>query len=266
MFYDTHAHLDFPDFKDQLETIVQRAASSGVTRIITIGTTLESSRRAVEIAEKFPGVFAAVGWHPSYVSSAPDEIPAEFHKLASHEKVVAIGETGLDYSRPPSKSGQSAEDDEIYKTRQKKLFEQQLELAREFKLNVIVHQRDSFEDTLAVLKPYASAVRAVFHCFSGTPEERSRISEFNALVSYTGIVTFKNAGGVRESLKATPLSGLMLETDCPFLAPVPHRGQRCEPAYVADTARFIAEQKGCSLEELSEKTCQTAQRFFPKLS
>src|SRR6185369_15133725 len=106
MFYNTHAHLDFPDFKDQLETIVQRAASSGVARIITIGTTLESSRRSVEIAEKFPSVFAAVGWHPSYVSSASEEIPAEFQKLASHEKVVAIGETGLDYSRPPSKSGQ----------------------------------------------------------------------------------------------------------------------------------------------------------------
>src|SRR4051812_31203458 len=172
MFYDTHAHLDFPDFANELPQVIERAERAGVTRIITIGTTLESSRRAVEIAEQFPNVFAAVGWHPSDVTSAPSEIPDELHKLASHEKVVAIGETGLDYSRLPSASGQPETEDQTYKTRQRALFEQQLKLASDLKLNVIIHQREAFEDTLQLLKPYASSLRAVFHCFVGTPAER----------------------------------------------------------------------------------------------
>lgn len=264
-FIDTHAHLDFPEFAPDQAEVVARAHAAGIDRIITIGTTLEGSRRAVALAEKFPGVFAAVGWHPSHVSEAPDELSAELTALARHERVVAIGEAGLDYSRLPGKNGGTAEDDLRYKARQRRLFEQQLTLAHSLGLNVIIHQRDSFEDALAVLEPFAGKLRAVFHCFVGAAEEAARVRNLGFLISFTGIATFKNAPVVRATLAATPLGGFMLETDCPFLAPVPHRGRRCEPAFVADLARFIAREKNCGLEELSAATNAAAERFFPKL-
>ncbi|HEX7859874.1 MAG TPA: TatD family hydrolase [Verrucomicrobiae bacterium] len=267
-FFDTHAHLDFPDFAGETEQIVARAEAAGITRIITIGTTLEGSLRAVEIAERFPHVYAAVGWHPSHVTEAPDELSEELRRLADHPKVVAIGECGLDYSRLPSSNREkpgTVEEDANYKVRQAKLFRQQLELAAEKKLNVIVHQRDSFADSLEVLRPYSSQLRAVFHCFVGSPDEQRQVAELGHLVSFTGIATFKNAAVVRETVKATPLGSFMLETDAPFLAPVPYRGKRCEPAHVADTAAFIAKEKGCTLLELSEATCRTAKEFFGRM-
>jgi TatD DNase family protein len=265
VFFDTHAHLDFPDFEKDFPEVVSRAEAAGISRIITIGTTLESSRKAVRLAERFGHVYAAVGWHPSDVTSAPAEIPQELRELASHPKVVAIGETGLDYSRLPSRSGGSGGDDEKYKGRQAALFRQQLALATSLKLNVIVHQRESFEDTVKILKEYVPGVRAVFHCFVGTAREAETVAELNSRVSFTGIVTFKNATVVRETIRAVPLGGFMLETDCPFLAPVPYRGKRCEPAYVAAIAKFIAQEKQCALEELSSATCETARNFFPRL-
>ena len=266
IFFDTHAHLDFPDFDSDRAEVVARAEAAGIGRIITIGTTLESSRKAVQIAEKFPNVFAAVGWHPSYVTSAPGAWSTELRELASHPKVVAIGEAGLDYSRLPSGAGGTADDDAGYKKRQGVLFTQQLELAAQSGLNVIVHQRECFAETLAAWRPYASKVRAVFHCFVGTTEEQRAVAELNGLVSFTGIATFKNATVVKETLRNTPLGGFMLETDCPFLAPAPYRGKRCEPAYVAEIAAFAAQEKGCTLEELSTATCETARAFFSRLN
>jgi TatD DNase family protein len=265
IFFDTHAHLDFPDFESDLPEVLSRAEAAGITRIITIGTTLESSRKAIDLAERFPQLYAAVGWHPSYVTSAPAEITTELSKLVLHPKVVALGEIGLDYSRLPSNSEGNAEDDLRYKQRQADLFREQLELATTSNLNVIVHQRDSFADTIEILRPYTPKVRAVFHCFVGTPQEAQQVAALDCLVSFTGIVTFKNAATVRETVRSAPLEGMMLETDCPFLAPVPYRGKRCEPAYVADIAKFIVGEKSCTLEELSAATCMTAQRFFQKL-
>jgi TatD DNase family protein len=264
-FIDTHAHLDFPDFEADQAEVIARAKAAGITRVVTIGTTFEGSRRAIAIAERNEGVFAAVGWHPSHVTEAPGELTPEFIELARHAKVVAIGEAGLDYSRLPSKTGGLAEDDLQYKARQRALFGAQLELARTLGLNVIVHQRDSFNDTLEVLRPYAETLRTVFHCFVGTPAEAQKVRDLGSLVSFTGIVTFKNAPVVRETLAATPLGEFMLETDCPFLAPVPYRGKRCEPAYVAEIAQFVAREKGCTLEELSRATNETAEKFFPKM-
>jgi TatD DNase family protein len=281
-FFDTHAHLDFPDFAGEIEQIIKRAAAAGITRIITIGTTLQGSLRAVQIAEQYPHIYAAVGWHPSHVTEAPAEFPHELRALADHPKVVAIGECGLDYSRLPSATAGknasknpehpgSAEDPATadqaaqYKTRQAALFRQQLDLAAEKQLNVIIHQRDSFADTLEILRPYTGQLRAVFHCFVGTPAEQRQVAALGHLVSFTGIATFKNAQTVRDTIRATPLDGFMLETDAPFLAPVPHRGKRCEPAHVADTAAFIAKEKNCTLPELSAATCQTAKEFFGKL-
>jgi TatD DNase family protein len=265
-FYDTHAHLDYPDFAQELPQIVARAAAAGIERIITIGTDLESSRRAIQLAEQFPKVFAAVGWHPSDAAKAPADFRPALRELAGSPKVVALGETGLDYHRLPSqKAGFTAADDEQIKTKQADLFRQHLEVAAELGLNCVVHQRDSFEDTLSVLRPFAARVRGVFHCFANDAEAMRRIVALGSLVSFTGILTFKNGQNIRDALAATPPDQFMLETDSPFLAPVPYRGKRCEPAYVKEIAEVAAQVKGCSLQELSALTCATAERFFKGL-
>jgi TatD DNase family protein len=264
IFYDTHAHLGFPDFAGDLAQVVERAAAAGIAKIITIGTDLEGSRRAIEIAEKFPAVFAAVGWHPTHVLEAPDDIREALMELGKHPKVVAIGETGLDYYRRPKE----AASDELfarYKSKQASIFRQQLEVAAALGLNCVVHQRDSFEDTLAQLEPFSNKVRGVFHCFAEPPENMRRVVELGSLVSFTGILTFKSAATIRASLAAAPADRFMLETDCPFLAPTPYRGKRCEPAFVKELAQGAAETRGCSLEELSAATCATAGSFFPKM-
>jgi TatD DNase family protein len=265
VFYDTHAHLNYPDFSGELPALVARAAAAGIERIITIGTDLESSQRAVRIAGEFPNVFAAVGWHPSDASRAPADIRPALREVARHPKVVALGETGLDYHRLPSgKAGFTAADDEHYQQKQAALFGQHLEVAAELGLNCIIHERDALADTLALLEPFAKRVRGVFHCFANDAAAVRRIVTLNSLVSFTGILTFKNGQNVRDALAATPLDKFMLETDCPFLAPVPYRGKRCEPAYVKEIAEEAARVKGCSLEELSAMTCATAEEFFWK--
>lgn len=265
-FTDTHAHLDFPDFAADLEAVVERAAAAGVRRIISIGTTLESSRRAVAVAERFPGVYAAVGWHPCYVAEAPDDVRPGLRELIAHPKVVAIGECGLDHYRLPSaETGRLPADDAACKAKQHVVFQQQLELAADAGLNLVVHQRAAFAETLALMEPFRGRVRGVFHCFTGTPGEAAQVRAAGSLVSFTGITTFKNAQNVRDALAAAPLGQFMLETDCPFLAPVPHRGKRCEPAYVRELAEFVAAQKGCPLDALSAVTERTAEEFFPRL-
>jgi TatD DNase family protein len=264
-FYDTHAHLDYHDFDADRALLIERAAAAGITKIISIGTNFESSRRAIRLAEQFSGVFAAVGWHPSDCLEAPEDLRPELRQLARHPKVVAIGETGLDYYRLPSthRNG-TAEDDARYQQKQQEIFQQQLEVAAELGLNCVIHQRgECFTDTLRLMQPFAGKVRGVFHCFAGSREEMDRIFGMGSLVSFTGIVTFKNAQSVRDCAAAA--TEFMLETDCPFLAPVPFRGKRCEPSYVTHIAEVVAAAKGWSLEQLSEHTCMVAKKFFPKL-
>ena len=266
LFYDTHAHLDYPDFGEDLPQVIARAEAAGITKIISIGTDLASSQRAVKLAEQFPNVLAAVGWHPSHATEAPDDFRPALRDLARHPKVVALGETGVDYHRLPSqKPGSTAADDERYKARQAALFRQHLEVAAELRLNCVIHQRDSLEDTLAQFQPFADRVRGVFHCFANDAATMQRIVAMGSLVSFTGILTFKNGQNIRDALAATPIDQFMLETDCPFLAPMPYRGKRCEPAYVKEISEVAAQVKGCSLEELSAATCATAERFFGKL-
>jgi TatD DNase family protein len=266
IFYDTHAHLDYPDYAKDFTEVIARAQAAGITKIISIGTDLESSARAIKLAERFTGVYAAVGWHPSNAHEAPDDLRPALRELVKHPKVVAIGETGLDYHRlPGGKPGGNAEDDARCKQKQAEIFRQQLEIAIEAGLNCVIHQRDSFDDTLAQLQPFAGKVRGVFHCFGETVERLQRVLEIGSLVSFTGIVTFKNAQNVRDAIAAVPPGQFMLETDCPYLAPVPYRGKRCEPAYVKEISETIAQLKGCSLEELSAATCRTAKEFFRKL-
>ncbi len=279
MFTDTHAHLDFPDFQTDLDDVIQRAAQVGVHRIITIGTTIAGCRRSLELADKYaPIVYAAVGIHPNETEELEDDWLDQLTQLAKHPRVVAIGECGLDYHRPPvsdpalsplaALGASSTEEVEAtmrlmqWKEKQAYVFRMQLELAAEMGLNVIIHQRDSWQDCLSVLDDAAPSVRGVFHCFGGTESQARELLERGHMMSFTGIVTFKNAEGVRDVVKMLPENAFMVETDCPYLAPVPHRGERCEPAFVTHVAGKIAEIRGLSREEVSRITEQNATRFF----
>ena len=265
VFYDTHAHLDYPDFADELPQVIERARAAGITKIVSIATNLESSRSVLAIADRFESVYAVVGCHPTDALEAPDDVRPELYSMARHSKVVALGETGVDYYRLPSKMpGGSAAEDVPYKAKQALLFKQHLEVAAELRLNCVIHQRDSFEDTVAMLEPFGKSVCGVFHCFSNDAASMERVLAMGSLVSFTGILTFNSAANIRATLAATPLDRFMLETDSPFLAPVPFRGKRCEPAYVRELAIVAAKARGCSLDTLSAATCATASRFFKK--
>ncbi len=266
VFYDTHAHLDYPEYEQDFSEVLARAQAAGIGKIISIATDLASSRRALALAEKHEMIFAAVGWHPSNAHEAPTDIRAELRELARHPKALAIGECGLDYNRLPSMQGGSVADDVAYKIKQAEIFEQQLEVAAELKMNCVIHQRCSFDDLFRQIQPFAQKTKGVFHCFGESVERLEKILSLGWLVSYTGIVTFKNGQNIRDAVVATPLDQLMLETDCPYLAPVPYRGKRGEPAFVKEISETVAQVKLCSLAELSAATCQTAHRFFPKLT
>ena len=279
MLVDTHAHLDFPEFAGEVDAVVARAREAGVSRIIVIGTTLESSRQALRFAEQYPGVYAVVGIHPTSVSREREDFIHELQQLADHPKVVAIGETGLDYHYLPSSLrkrevsettfGASSTDtieaelaDEAEIDTQAAAFEQQLELAAAKSKNVVIHQRDAWEDTVRILRPYSSRVRGVFHCFNGTIEQASEAIALGHYISFTGIVTFKNAMDLREVAANIPEERIMVETDAPFLAPVPFRGKRCEPAFVRETAAAIAAVRKTAFETFSTQTTKNAERFF----
>jgi TatD DNase family protein len=259
MLIDTHAHLDFPDFADDLEAVVARAQAAGVTRIITIGTGLETSARALELTERFPGVvYAAVGVHPNHAHEERPDFIAALRDLAKHPGVVAIGEIGIDHYRlPEDESARPA-----LMTRQMEAYRAQLELAIELGLNVVIHQRDAWEATLEGMHPYNGKVRGVWHCFGGTPAQMNRLMGHGHLVSFTGIVTFKNAPVVRDSAMLAPTDHYMVETDCPYLAPEPFRGQRCEPAHTRVVAERVASERGITLEHVALETTRNAEHFF----
>jgi len=265
VFFDTHAHLDYPDYASDLPQVVARAEAAGITRMISIGTDLVSSQRAIQLSEEYPQIYAAVGWHPSNVLEAPDDFRSALRTLAAHPRVVAIGETGLDHFRLPGGPAESAENTR-YKERQASLFEQHLEVASELGLNCVIHQRAAMDATLMILRSYAAKVRGVFHCFADNVEALQRVLALGSIVSFTGILTFKNGQNIRETLAAAPFGHFMLETDSPYLAPVPYRGKRCEPAYVREISQVAAQVKNCSEEELSTATCATARAFFKGLS
>lgn len=268
-WYDTHAHLDHAAFARDRSEVLDRARAAGVERIISVGVDFESSRRAIELAESCPEVYAAVGWHPSHAAEAPDDLRPELRALAQHPKVVALGETGLDYYHLPSRKGGDPADDEPLRLKQDDLFRQHLEVAEELGLNCVVHERDSWDAVLEVFTPFAAKVRAQFHCFCGTPEAMRHALGLGSLVSFTGILTHADPRGdlMRATLRETPLDGFMLETDSPYLAPAPHRrSSRCEPALVRETALRAAEVKGVTPEELSVATRATAEAFFPRLA
>ena len=279
MLNDTHSHLDFPDFEGEIEGVLERAAEAGVTRIVTIGTSVESIRRAVAIAARYPSVYAVVGNHPNDAMEAEPDALDSLRELARSHRVVAIGETGLDYYRLPGSRTvhnkvealsneetadlQAAIEDGAVKSAQAALFQGQLEIAAELGLNVVVHQRgDCMQDTLDLLAPFQGKIRTVFHCFGGSPETAADLLAMGHLVSFTGIVTFKNAAMVQACAAAVPDGSYMVETDCPFLAPAPYRGKRCEPAFTRLSAEKIAALRNQSLEHVAQVTTATAEAFF----
>ena len=265
-FFDTHAHLDYDDYKSDFAEMLTRAQAAGITRLISIATDLASSRRALALAEQYPQIYAAVGWHPSNAHEAPADIRAELRELARHPKAVAIGECGLDYYRLPSTQGGTPADDIVYKKKQAEIFEQQLEIAVETGLNCVIHQRSSFDDLFAQIQPYAVRTRGVYHCFGESVERLQKILGLGWYVSYTGIVTFKNAQAVHEVATNTPLERLLIETDSPYLAPVPHRGKLNDPAKVVHVAEKIADLKGLPVAQIAQQTSENFFKLFNKIN
>src|SRR2546430_6694593 len=226
MLVETHAHLDYPDFAPDFDDVLRRADEAGVTRILTIGTSIASSQRAIELAEKNSNIFAVIGVHPTYVQESTEDVITPLRELAKSPRVVAIGETGLDYHSLPSIAtakdrkvqvfanalqGETEEqidasiEDGAYKSKQAILFEQQLDLAAELGLNVVIHQRDAWQDTLEIMQPYTDKLHGVFHCFGGTLEQANEVLGLDHIVSFTGIVTFKNGASVRQVAAQIPL-------------------------------------------------------------
>ncbi|MBU0580613.1 MAG: TatD family hydrolase [Candidatus Margulisbacteria bacterium] len=252
MLIDTHAHLNFSQFADTTPLeIINRAKATGVNKIINIGSDLKASEESVALAQQFPEIYATVGLHPHDASSFTDITLAKLAKLAKPEnKVIAIGEIGLDYFKYDGN-----------RNVQKNTFRKLLGLAKELNLPVVIHDRDAHEDILGILKEIRPT-KGVVHCFSGDLEFANKIFDLGFLISFTGNITFPKAQNLRDVINTVPLEKIMLETDCPFLAPVPHRGKRNEPAYVLDIAKKIAEIKNVYLEEVAKVTTNTAQDFF----
>lgn len=265
MLIDTHAHLAAKQFCDDLPEVIQHSLDAGVTRIISIGTDLEDSRRNIEIAEQFDSVYATVGIHPTSIHEITDENwLQQIRDWTKHPKVVAIGEIGLDYFHPP-RDGSSTS---AWRDQQVKFFRAQLDLAAELHLPVVIHQRDKNgesdcrTDLLNIISDYEKRVQAVFHCFTGSLEQAQAFLDQGHLISFTGIATFSSAKDLQANASQAPEDCFMVETDSPYLAPVPFRGKRCEPAYTKHTAEHIASLRGISLEELAALTTANAERFF----
>jgi TatD DNase family protein len=258
---DSHCHLASHRFGDDLDAVVARAVESGVTRIVAVATELDDSEQTVALAARFPGtVFASVGVHPcdvAGVAGRPDWID-RLRDLASRPGVVAIGETGTDHFHPPPE-GMNLD---RYRALQRGCFLAQLDLAEETGMPVIVHTRESLPATRELVAPYHGRVRAVFHCFVDSAAAAAPLVEAGHLVSFTGIATFKNATTVHDCVRGVPGGSFMVESDAPFLAPVPHRGGRNEPSYVRHTAEAIAAIRCVSTAALASATTSNAERFF----
>jgi TatD DNase family protein len=263
MIIDTHAHLDFPDFADDLPDVIQRASEAGVTEIIAMATRIETSAGTIRVAEKFPNVWACVGIHPLEVGDAPVDTIAQLRELAKNPRVVAIGEIGLDYH---ALSPDSVED-QATKRKQAELFQQQLELAAELGLNVNLHIRESFQpelwaDAIRIISPFTGRLRAVFHCFKGKPEQVAEVVAMGHIVSFTGFVTYPEWPQIAATASQIDAKAFMLETDAPFMSPPPDCDRRCEPAFLRPIAEHIARLRGISVEQLAAETTATAHQFY----
>ena len=251
MLFDTHAHYDDDWFDEDRDALLSSMPERGVGLIVNPGITVETSRQAIAMAEKYPHMYAAVGIHPE---NCHDFVPAhidELRELARHPKVVAIGEIGLDYywdTNPPREF-------------QQEVLRAQMALAQELQLPVIIHDRDAHADTLAIVREFP-AVTGVFHCYSGSVEDARTLVKMGWMLSFNGAATFKNARKAPEVIAEVPLERLMIETDAPYLAPVPHRGKRNDSSLVHPVAEKLAQIKGLTAEEVEKATWDNGTRFF----
>lgn len=253
MFIDTHAHLDDARYDSDRDVMIKRASDAGVIRMVTIGCDLATSQAAVALAGQYPFVYASVGVHPHEVKHITAGWYDELRRLAVHEKVVAYGEIGLDYHYNHSTPEE-----------QRERFREQLRLARELRLPIIIHTREAPEDTVQMLKEeWSTELGGVFHCFSGDAWLAKEALDLGFYLSFSGILTFQNAGMLRDIARTVPADRLLIETDCPYLTPVPHRGKRNEPAYVRHVANALAGVLGdTSTEAIARTTTANARRLF----
>ena len=251
MLFDTHAHYDSRQFDADRDQVLSALPGQGVGLVVNPGCDLDSSRRAIGIAERYPFVYAAVGVHPEDCAGWQDTDVDELRSLAAHPKVVAVGEIGLDYywkENPPREFQQG-------------VFRAQLALARELDLPVIVHDREAHGDCLSIIREFPQ-VRGVFHCFSGSAEMAKELVKLGWMISFTGVLTYKNARKAVEAAQAVPLDRIMIETDSPYMAPVPCRGERCHSGLVRHTCQRLAELRGISPEECARITFENGTEFY----
>jgi len=257
MLVDSHCHLEFPDFAPEIDAVMARAKEAGVDVCLSIGTKLETFPRVRETAARFDSVWCSVGVHPHEADKEPLTSAAPLIALTKDPKVVGIGETGLDYYY-----------DHSVRAAQATNFRAHIDAARQTNLPLIVHTRDAEDDTIAILREEMAAgtFSGVLHCFTGTQALADAALDLGFYISASGIMTFKNAEALRAVLKGVPLDRLLVETDSPYLAPIPHRGKRNEPSFVAYTARALAELKGVAFEDLAAATSENFFRLFTKVA
>ncbi|KON66600.1 MULTISPECIES: TatD family hydrolase [Peribacillus] len=252
MLFDTHVHVNAEQFNEDLEDVIERAQEAGVNNMVVVGFDRPTITRAMELIETYDFMYAAVGWHPVDAIDMTEEDLKWIEELSSHPKVVAIGEMGLDYHW-----------DKSPKAIQMEVFRKQIRLAKKVGLPIIIHNREATADIVNILKEEeASEVGGIMHCFSGSAETAMECIDMNFYISLGGPVTFKNAKKPKEVAAAVPLDRLLIETDCPYLAPHPYRGKRNEPSYVKLVAEQIAEIKQLSVEEVSQATTDNAKKLF----
>ena len=252
MFVDTHSHLFYPNFKDDLDEVIKRAGEAGVDYIIVPATDLVTAKEVINLTEKYDNIFGAVGIHPHETKEWNSALISKIEALASNEKIVAIGEIGLDYYYDYSP-----------KEKQIEAFKSQIDLALKLDLPVIIHNRDSDVDMMKIIGSYCgSGLKAQFHCFNGSLKDAIELMHMNYMISFTGNITFKKADELIEVLKHVRIDQILLETDSPFLTPVPYRGKRNEPSYVKYVAEKVAEVHNMSVEEVGRITSFNSFRMF----
>jgi len=256
MLVDSHCHLDFPNFASELDAVVGRARAAGVGRMVTISTHVRKHAQVLAIAERFADVFCSVGTHPHNAKDEPEVDAKMLIALAKHPKIVAIGEAGLDYHYDNSPRDVQA-----------RSFRQHIAAARETGLPLVIHARDCDADMAQILQEESGqgAFPAVLHCFTGGRDLAICAIDLGLYVSFTGILTFKNSADLRAIAAGLPGDRILVETDAPYLAPLPHRGQRNEPAYVVETAKVLAHARGISLDEIARQTTDNFFRMFSKV-
>ena len=250
MLFDTHAHMNDPAFDEDREEVLLSLAGKGVGAMLNVGCCLDSSRDCIAMAEKYPFVYASVGSHPDSADEVNEEVIEAYRRMAQHPKVMAIGEIGLDYYY-----------ETIPREIQQKAFRMQMALAKELNMPVIVHERNAHDDGMRIVKEF-KGVTGVFHCYSGSAEMARQLVDMGWYIGFTGVLTFKNARKAVETAERIPLERIVLETDCPFMAPEPHRGKRNDPGFLPYMAQRLAEIRGISVEEVIRVTTQNAKALY----